>query len=72
MKTANKTVDRWKELYAHLFTKYMDGNVKKKSEPKDGYKYVNPELEQPGYGEDWYKRIIEDTGEQFLMPGDGH
>ncbi|MDA3819438.1 MAG: hypothetical protein PF590_03080 [Candidatus Delongbacteria bacterium] len=46
----------------------MDGNVKKKAAPKENYKYVAPELEQPGYGEEWYHRIIEDTGDQFLMP----
>ncbi|MGM0650919.1 MAG: dipeptidase [Bacteroidota bacterium] len=66
--TANKTVDRWQDLFKHLFTKYMDGNIKKKAEPKEDHKYVNPQLEQPGYGEDWYRHIIEDTGDQFLMP----
>ncbi|HKK67091.1 MAG TPA: C69 family dipeptidase [Bacteroidales bacterium] len=72
VKTANQTVDRWQELYAYLFTKYMDGNVKAKSDPKEGYKYVVPQLEQPGYGEDWYRRIIEETDDQFLMPGSAH
>jgi dipeptidase len=72
VKTANETVDRWQELYAYLFTKYMDGNVKAKSDPKEGYKYVVPQLEQPGYGEDWYRRIIEETDDQFLMPGSAH
>ncbi|MFO7879454.1 MAG: dipeptidase [Bacteroidota bacterium] len=68
--TANETVERWQKLYAYLFTKYMDGNLKEKAEPKEGYKYVNPEIEYPGYGEDWYRRIIKDTGDQFLMPSD--
>ncbi|MEA3446978.1 MAG: C69 family dipeptidase [Bacteroidota bacterium] len=66
--TGNATVKRWQELFKYLFTKYMDGNVKKKAAPKENYKYVAPELEQPGYGEEWYRRIIEDTGDQFLMP----
>ena len=26
----NATVKRWQELYAYLFTKYMDGNIKTK------------------------------------------
>jgi len=62
----------WLKLYGELFAKYMDGNVKVKSEPKEGYKYVTPKLEQPGYGEAWYKRIVNETGEQFLMKGSSH
>jgi hypothetical protein len=45
----------------------MDGNVKEKAEPKENYKYVNPKIEQPGYGENWYRKIIEETGDQFKM-----
>ena len=70
---ANKTTAEWKDFYFALFVKYSDGNVKTKAEPKDGYKYVVPNLEQPGYGEDWYKKIVKETGDQFKMPaGGGH
>ena len=66
-------VDEWSKLYRHLFTKFMDGNIKEKSEPKDNYKYVTPKVEQPGYGEDWYKKIIEETGDKFKVIGEaGH
>ena len=68
----NYTHKEWLKLYGELFAKYMDGNVKVKSEPKEGYKYVTPKLEQPGYGEAWYKRIVNETGEQFLMKGSSH
>jgi dipeptidase len=61
------TVDVWKNLYAYLFTRYMDGNVKTHVEGQQ-----NPHLEQPGYGENWYKRIIEGTGEKFEYKGAGH
>lgn len=61
----NNTVKRWKELYKYLFTKYMDGNIKEKVPGK-----MNPKLEQPGYGEEWYRRIVNETGEHFKMKGE--
>ncbi len=62
---ASKTFKTWKNLYHYLFMKYMDGNIKFKRAVPKGYKYVNPKLEQPGYGEEWYKLIIEQTGNKF-------
>jgi dipeptidase len=67
----NKTVKVWKKLYAHLFTKFMDGNVKAARPVPEGYKYVTPEIEQPGYSEEWYKLIIEETGDKFKVIGEG-
>jgi dipeptidase len=64
VKTADGTVDRWKSLYGYLFTRYMDGNIKTLVPGE-----LNPDLEQPGYGEYWYQEIIEETGEKFLYPG---
>ena len=73
VKQADLVTKEWNDFYHQMFVKYSDGNVKVKAEPKDGYKYVTPKLEQPGYGEDWYKKIVKETGEQFLMPkGDTH
>ncbi len=64
----NSTVARWKELYAHLFTKFMDGNIK----VKDGNNQ-NPKVSQPGYDKEFYKMIIEHTGDKFKAPaGEGH
>jgi dipeptidase len=66
--TGNSTVNEWKNLYRHLFTKYMDGNIKEKVE---GQK--NPSLKQPGYSEDWYRILIRETGDKFKMPdGSNH
>jgi hypothetical protein len=45
----------------------MDGNIKTPKEVPDNYKYVTPNVSQPGYGEEWYRLIIEKTGDQFKM-----
>lgn len=58
----NKTVKLAKELYINLFVKYVDGNVKEKV---DGQNL--PKVVQPGYGEDWYRLIIQETGDKFKM-----
>ncbi len=67
----NYVVRKWKDFYKYLFMKYMDGNVKKPRKVPEGYKYVNPNLKQPGYGEEWYRLIIEKTGDKFKVIGDG-
>ncbi len=61
------TFKTWKKLYQHLFMKYMDGNIKTAKPVPPGYKFANPDLKQPGYGEDWYRLIIEKTGDQFKV-----
>ncbi|MFW6020080.1 MAG: dipeptidase [Bacteroidales bacterium] len=60
--TANNLVDEWKGFYHYLFTKYMDGNIKRPNPDKQ-----NPHLKQPGYSEEFYKRIVEDTGDKLKM-----
>ncbi|MBI9067514.1 MAG: C69 family dipeptidase [Salinivirgaceae bacterium] len=67
--TANSLTQDWKEFYQYLFVKYMDGNIKTNRQVPEGYKYYTPEVKQPGYGEEFYKRVVKETGEQFLMPG---
>jgi dipeptidase len=62
------TFKTWKNLYAYLFTRYMDGNIKT---PVEGQR--NPKVEQPGYGEEWYRLIIKETGDKFRYQGEaGH
>ncbi|MFH2142567.1 MAG: C69 family dipeptidase, partial [Bacteroidota bacterium] len=68
----NKTVKKWSWLFKYLFVKYMDGNVKTVAESKEGYKYVTPNIEQPGYSEEWYQRIVKETGDRFKVIGDAH
>lgn len=60
----NHTVAEWKKLYAFLFTRFMDGNIKTKVENRQ-----NPEVEQPGYSEAWYRTIVEKTGDKFRLLG---
>lgn len=67
LKSGNQTLTEWKDLYAFLFTRFMDGNVKTKVEGK-----LNPKLEQPGYNEEWYRKVAEETGDKFKVPeGEG-
>ena len=61
--TANNTTEEWKELYQYLFMRYMDGNMKRPNPGKQ-----NPHVKYPGYGDDWYRLIIEKTGNKFKMP----
>jgi len=65
VKSGNNTVMQWKDLYKFLFTKYVDGNVKEKQPMKAGYKFMVPKLSQPGYSEEWYRTIINSTGDKF-------
>ena len=73
VKTGDNTVKEWRNLYTFLFTKYMDGNIKTRREVPEGYKYVTPDLKQPGYPAEWYRRVAEDTGDKLKQPaGAGH
>ncbi len=59
----DETVQRWRELYRQLFVKYLDGNIKSVNPP-----HRNPKVEQSGYGEAWYRRIISEKGDQLKVP----
>ncbi|MGD0342435.1 MAG: C69 family dipeptidase [Bacteroidales bacterium] len=65
IKSGNNTVAQWKDLYKFLFTKYVDGNVKVKQAVPKGYKMMNPKLSQPGYGDEWNRFIVKNTGNRF-------
>jgi len=64
---AERTFNTWKKLYRYLFVKYMDGNIKTAKPMQKNYRMANPKVEQPGYGEAWYRRIVKETGDQFLV-----
>ncbi|MFH1319752.1 MAG: C69 family dipeptidase [Bacteroidota bacterium] len=65
----NETFTRWTVLFQYLFTKYMDGNMKK---TKDG-KFIDNGTGEvaypdwPGYGEKWYRKIVKETGDKLKM-----
>ena len=65
--TGNSLVCKWQDFYKYLFMKYMDGNIKR---PNPGYQ--NPHVKYPGYGEDYYRKIIEETGDQFKVKDSSH
>jgi dipeptidase len=65
VKSGNNTVKQWKELYRFLFTKYVDGNVKEKRPVPPGYKYIEPKVTQPGYGDEWNRIIVKNTGDKY-------
>jgi dipeptidase len=62
----------WKDLYAYLFVKYMDGNIKTPREVPEGYLYVTPNLEQPGYSEAKYRQVAKQTGDKLKVTGSSH
>lgn len=62
----------WKDLYQYLFMKYMDGNTKTKAELPEGYLYVAPHVEFPGYSPETYKLIIRETGDKLKVTGSSH
>jgi dipeptidase len=55
---AEQTVERWRALIEHLFTKYNDGYVR---DPQGNYPDV-------GYPEAWLRRVIRERPEQFRLP----
>lgn len=65
------TFNRWKELFQYLVVKYIDGNVKKE---KDGEFMLNEHgipagPNHPPYPESWYRRIVQDNGDNLIMLG---
>jgi dipeptidase len=70
--TGNKLVQDWKEFYQYLFMKYVDGNVKKSENMRlidNGNGKHIPQVTFPGYDEEWYRNLIRETGNKFVMPG---
>lgn len=60
---SKQTFTSWKTLYADLFVKYMDGNIKKVvSGQRD------PDVKQPGYSQDFYRIVAKETGDKLLVP----
>ncbi len=64
----DNTVKEWRELYKYLFVKYMDGNTKTVRPVPEGYKYISPKVEWPGYPQEWLMRIVVDHGDVLRVP----
>jgi hypothetical protein len=54
---AKKTVKRWRKLWEELLLRYLDGNVRTEL----------GKVAHPGYPKDWYRRILKESGDKFLM-----
>ncbi|MFP4047231.1 MAG: dipeptidase [Bacteroidales bacterium] len=65
---ANNLVYNWKKFYQFLFMKFMDGNEKVtegREFKTNGHGVV--EVEFPGYSDEWYEQLIEETGDKFKV-----
>ena len=69
---ANNTVSFWKDLYHFLFMKFKDFNIMKTKDMEilDNGNNKNIPLSpyQPGYSQEFYRIIVEETGNKFLYP----
>jgi dipeptidase len=69
---ANSTVQFWKKLYHFLFMKFKDGNIMKSRGmtilDNGNHKGIPKYPYQPGYSKEWYKTVVEKTGNKFLYP----
>lgn len=54
---ATRTVERWRRLWAELFVKYLDGNVRNEK----------GEVQHPPYPDEWYRRIIHEDPERYRV-----
>lgn len=68
--TANNVLKEWKELGIFLLVKYLDGNIKQEKDGKFLRNQYNFPLDphQPRYSDEWYKTIVEQTGDKFIVP----
>jgi dipeptidase len=67
--TADQLVEDWTIFFQYLFMKYMDGNVKQ-TEGRElidngNGKGIPPYPSQPGYGKNWERLMMRNTGERY-------
>ena len=66
-KEAEKLTADWREFYKYLFVKYMDFNIKEAQTTPKSHKYIAPKVQQPKYSEEYYRAIIEQTGDKLKV-----
>ena len=75
VKQAQNTFYEWKKLGEFLMVKYIDGNIKKEKNgvfEKNGFG-LPASPDQPGYSEQYYRSIVNDTDDKLKMKGEtGH
>ena len=62
---ANEMTTMWKKFYHELFMKYMDGNLNTAQPTKPGSKYTPIKSEHPKYSDEYYRILIEKTGDKL-------
>ena len=63
---AQKMTQSWKNFYHELFMKYMDGNLNTPGKPvSKNQKYVPINSSHPKYSDEYYKILIEKTGDKY-------
>ncbi|MFH0895788.1 MAG: C69 family dipeptidase [Bacteroidota bacterium] len=66
----NQLVKDWRVFFQYLFMKYMDGNLKKtegmKLTENGNGKGIPVKPTHPGYGKEWERLMMENTGERYL------
>ena len=63
--TANELCATWKQFYHNLFMKYVDGNLNTAQPTKPGSKYTPIKSEHPKYSDEYYRILIEKTGDKY-------
>lgn len=67
--TGEQLVADWKEFFHYLFMRYMDGNVKQAEDrtllDNGNGKGIPPGPSQPGYGKEWEKLMMQNTGTRY-------
>lgn len=58
----SRTFKDYQHLYRELFMKFMDGNVKTRNPG-----FQNPHVEQPGYSDQFLRKVVEDTGDKLKV-----
>jgi len=54
--------ESWKDFWEYLVPRYVDG-LQKTYVPDQ----KNPDIANPGYGEAWYRRIVKETGDKYIV-----
>ena len=62
---ANDMTAMWKRFYHELFMKYVDGNLNTAQPDKPGQKYTPIKSEHPKYSDEYYRILIEKTGDKY-------
>lgn len=69
--TGNKLVADWKDFFHYLFMRYMDGNLKQAQDRQlldnGNGKGVPKKPSFPGYGQDWERKMMENTGNRYKV-----